>query len=168
MKVNEATAPYFLTSPTMHKDPLTPEQRATVEEAKKILARRFRKGSPLTSPYLTRDYLITHLAEIHHEVFGLLYLDNRHRVIADEVLFRGTIDGAAVYPREVVYECLKKNAAAVVLYHNHPSGDNEPSKADRNITDRIVDSLKAIDVRVLDHLVVGHNSAVSFAERGWI
>jgi DNA repair protein RadC len=152
----------------MHQDPLSPEQRRIVEEAKKILARRHRRGSSLTSPQLTRDYLRLHLNELDHEVFGILHLDNQHQILADEVLFRGTIDGSAVYPREVIHECLKKGSAAIVIYHNHPSGVAEPSQSDRRITEQLIDKLQAIDVRVLDHLVVGNPGIVSFAERGWI
>ena len=104
----------------------------------------------------------------HAEVFAVLFLDTRHRVIAFEVLFRGTVDGASVHPREVVRRALVHNAAAVIFAHNHPSGVAEPSRLDRAITDRLVDALSTVDVRVLDHLVVGDGETVSFAERGWL
>jgi len=101
-----------------------------------------------------------------YEVFAVLFLDNRHRVLAFEELFRGTIDGASVHPREVVRRALHYNAAALILAHNHPSGVSEPSSADRRITERLQAALALIDVRVLDHIVVGHGEFTSFAERG--
>jgi DNA repair protein RadC len=122
----------------------------------------------LTSPDLVRSYLHSLLLGVEHEVFGVLLLDNQNRICHEEVLFRGTIDGAAVYPREVVKLALQHNAAAVLFYHNHPSGVSEPSRADRHITDKLKSSLDLIDVRVLDHLVMGKGESVSFAERGWI
>ena len=102
------------------------------------------------------------------EVFACLYLDNRHRVLHFEELFRGTIDGASVHPREVVKAALHRNAAAVILAHNHPSGVAEPSAADRQITERLKSALQLVEIRVLDHLVVGDQDCVSFAERGWL
>lgn len=108
------------------------------------------------------------LAHLGHEVFSCLFLDTRHRLICYEALFRGTIDGAAVYPREIVKQALARNAAAVILGHNHPSGDCEPSEADRSITARVARALALIDVRLLDHIVVGREGHVSMAERGWI
>jgi DNA repair protein RadC len=143
---------------------------ATEEEilaaARTILARRVRRGRPLTSPRHTREYLRQELATLEHEVFAILFLDNRHRVIEFVPLFRGTVDGASVHPREVVKEALARNAAAVILAHNHPSGIAEPSQADELITQRVKDALALIDVRVLDHLVVTGDAIVSFAERG--
>jgi DNA repair protein RadC len=108
------------------------------------------------------------LADLGHEVFSCLFLDTRHRMIRHEALFRGTIDGAAVYPREIVKLALDCNAAAVILGHNHPSGDCEPSEADRNITVKISRALALVDIRLLDHLVVSREGHVSLAERGWI
>lgn len=108
------------------------------------------------------------LADLGHEVFSCLFLDTRHRMIRHEPLFRGTIDGAAVYPREIVKQALGCNAAAVILGHNHPSGDCEPSEADRNITVKIAKALALVDIRLLDHLVVSREGHVSLAERGWI
>jgi DNA repair protein RadC len=108
------------------------------------------------------------LANLGHEVFSCLYLDTRHRMISYEALFRGTIDGAAVYPREIVKQALRLNAAAVILGHNHPSGDLEPSEADRNITIRVAKALALVDIRLLDHLIVGRAGHVSLAERGVI
>jgi len=121
----------------------------------------------LTSPNDSRDYVKLQLAEYEHEVFAILFLDQRHHVIAFEELFRGTIDGASVYPREVVKEAIRHNAAAVIFAHNHPSGVAEPSLSDEKITTRLKSALELIDVRVLDHLIVGEE-VVSFAERGLI
>jgi DNA repair protein RadC len=108
------------------------------------------------------------LANLSHEVFSCLFLDTRHRMIAYEPLFRGTIDGAAVYPREIVKQALGCDAAAVILGHNHPSGDCEPSEADRSITIKVSKALALVDIRLLDHLVVSRFGHVSLAERGWI
>jgi DNA repair protein RadC len=137
-----------------------------LDAARTILARRIRRGAAISSPSATREFLKLQLADQGHEVFAILFLDNRHRLIEFVPLFRGTIDGASVYPREVVKEALSRNAAAVILAHNHPSGVAEPSQADELITHRIRDALALIDVRVLDHLVVTGDSIVSFAERG--
>lgn len=122
----------------------------------------------ITSPTLTKDYLMTHIGTLEHEVFTCIYLNNQNQVVATEELFRGTIDGSAVYPREVVKQCLKHNASAIIFAHNHPSGIADPSHADRAITERLKKALELIDVRVLDHLVVGKGYCESFAERGWI
>jgi len=139
-----------------------------IESAIKILESRISYSSaspPLTSPQASKDYVKLQLATFEHEVFACLFMDNRNRVITFEKLFRGTIDGASVYPREVVKACLRHNSAAVILAHNHPSGVAEPSVADERITKRLKDALALIDVRVLDHLIVGEE-VVSFAERG--
>ncbi len=132
------------------------------------LAELAARGPALTSPDATRAFLIAALGTSPYEVFCVLFLDNRHRLIAMTELFRGTIDGASVHPREVVREALSHNAAAAVLAHNHPSGIAEPSQADELITVRIKEALGLIDVRVLDHLIVGGSACVSFAERGLI
>lgn len=136
--------------------------------ANSILEARFKRSNYLTSPEVTREYLNTWLAQGERERFALILLDNQHGVIHCEVLFEGTIDGAAVYPREIVKTALSHNASAVVLAHNHPSGWPEPSQADKRITDRIVKALETVDIRVLDHLVIGSSYTVSFAERGLI
>jgi len=137
-----------------------------LDAARAILARGVRRGHALGSPRATREYLQLHLAPREHEIFAILFLDNRHRVIEFVPLFRGTIDGASVHPREVVKEALARNAAAVILAHNHPSGVAEPSAADELITTRLRDALALVDIRVLDHLVVTGDTVVSFAERG--
>lgn len=143
---------------------LTPEQ--IIQAAKVALARRCRRGTTFTSPDTVSDYLIVHYSERPSEVFSCLFLDNRHGLIAAEDLFHGTIDGASVHPREIVRRCLELNAAAVILAHNHPSGNVQPSQADHRITQRIKDTLALVDVRVLDHFVVGGGDAYSFAEHG--
>jgi DNA repair protein RadC len=139
--------------------------QAVLEMARRYLGESLQRGEPLTSPHLTRQFLSQKLRDYAHEVFAVLFLDQRHRVICFEELFRGTIDGASVYPREVVKQSLQHNAAAVIFAHNHPSGVAEPSQADQHITRRLQDALALIDVRVLDHFVVG-DEVVSFAERG--
>lgn len=136
-----------------------------ITAARSAINRRFRRGAALCSPAASQEFLRIRLSALEHEVFAALWLDNRHRVIAFEELFRGTIDGASVHPREVVKSALGHNAAACILAHNHPSGVSEPSRADQAITTRLKDALALIDVRVLDHIIVGETCA-SFAERG--
>ncbi|MBI3778949.1 MAG: DNA repair protein RadC, partial [Gammaproteobacteria bacterium] len=116
----------------------------------------------------TKDFLQAQLRDRKNEVFGVLFLDNRHRVLEFEELFQGTLNGTAVYPREVVKRALKHNAAAVILVHNHPSGVAEPSRADELLTTRLKEALTLVDIRLLDHLVVGDGEMVSFSERGLI
>jgi len=140
--------------------------RACLEIGRRYLEARLERGETLSSPELTRSYLAARLRGRRHEVFACLFLDNRHRLLAFEELFRGTIDGATVHPREVVVHALEVNAAAVILAHNHPSGVAEPSQADRALTRRLRDALALVDVRVLDHFIVGDGEATSFAERG--
>lgn len=137
-----------------------------ITAARTALSRRVRRGTCFTSPSSARDFLSIHLGSAEHEIFAALFLDTRHRLIEYREMFRGTIDGAAVYPREVVKEALSLNAAAIILAHNHPSGDPEPSEADRNITTRLSKALSLIDVRILDHLVIAGGEHISFAERG--
>lgn len=139
--------------------------QAVLEMAKRHLLEQLSRGDVLCSPAQTRQYLSAQLASFPHEVFACLFLDNRNRVISFEKMFYGTIDGASVYPREVVSMALKQNAAAVIFAHNHPSGVAEPSQADEQITQRLKDALALVDIRVLDHFVVG-DEVVSFAERG--
>ena len=122
-------------------------------------------GKPLSSPKKVRDFLTIKLAGLEHEVFACLFLDNKNKVIEFVEMFRGTIDGASVYPREVVKEALKHNAAVVIFAHNHPSGDPSPSDADIAITGRLKDALSLVDIRVNDHFIIG-KKIVSFAEKG--
>ena len=142
--------------------------QAALEMAKRHLAEELERGDALTNPQLTQRYLLSQLRDRSHEVFACLFLDNQHRVIRYQELFHGTLDGAAVYPREVVKQALSVSAAAVILAHNHPSGVAEPSRSARAITDRLTEALGFMDIRVLDHLVVGDGYCVSFAERGWL
>lgn len=144
----------------------TPDE--VMDQARQVLSRRVRRGTTFSSPGIARDYLRLMLGAREHEVFVVVTLDSQHRLIEVIEMFRGTIDAAAVYPREVVKEALVRNASTVILAHNHPSGVAEPSAADRVLTDRLKAALALVDVRVLDHLVVGGDTIVSFAERGWI
>jgi len=139
--------------------------QAVLEMGRRHLSEGLARGDALASPEDTRRFLAARLRDHPFEVFACLFLDNRHRVIAFEELFRGTIDGASVHPREVVRRALVHNAAALILAHNHPSGVAEPSRSDEAITRRLRDALALVDIRVLDHVVVG-DSLVSFAERG--
>jgi len=141
---------------------------AALELGRRYLESRLAKSDVLTSPGDTRRFLEARLKGKPHEVFACLYLDNRNRVICFEELFHGTIDGASVHPREVVRRALKHNAAAIIVTHNHPSGVAEPSRADRALTRRLQEAAALIDVRLLDHVVVGDGETVSFAERGWL
>ncbi|MCL4117276.1 UNVERIFIED_CONTAM: hypothetical protein GTU68_006044 [Idotea baltica] len=142
--------------------------QAVVEMTERYLFEKIEKEDALTSPEHTKRYLTRILRDRHREAFYVLFLDNQHRVLKGEVLFEGTIDSAAVYPREVVKRSIDYNAAAIILAHNHPSGVAEPSQADRRITKRISDAVELVDIRVLDHFVIGDGEIVSFAERGWI
>jgi DNA repair protein RadC len=141
---------------------------AALELARRCLGEQLTARAALTSPRDSAAFLKAQLAHKPYEVFACLFLDNRHRVLAFEELFRGTLDGASVHPREVVRASLKHNAAAVILAHNHPSGVAEPSAADRNITHQLRDALQLVGVRVLDHLVVGAGEPTSMAARGLI
>lgn len=134
--------------------------------AEKIVTKRFTRSNYLTSPDATREFLQIILAKEHRELFIVIFLDNQNGVLGYETLFQGTIDGAAIYPREIVKAVLDNNSASVILAHNHPSGTALPSEADKRITNRVIQALDTIDVRVLDHLVVGGIDIVSFAERG--
>jgi len=139
--------------------------RAVLEMARRHLYENIQRGDALCCPDDTRAYLRAQLQSCPHEVFACLFLDNRNRVLSFEKMFHGTIDGASVYPREVVRKAIEKNAAAVIFAHNHPSGVAEPSSADEQITRRLKDALSLVDVRVLDHMVIG-DEVISFAERG--
>jgi DNA repair protein RadC len=140
--------------------------QAALELARRHYRESLQVGPALESPETARGFLLAQLRDRPYEVFCCLHLDSRHRLIAFEELFRGTIDGASVHPREVVKAALARNASAVILAHNHPSGVAEPSQADELITARLRDALGLVDIRVLDHLVVGDGRCMSFAERG--
>lgn len=147
------------------------EENQIIEQALAIIDQRMKGRAKyevqFTKPQLVKDHAKLDLGMLEHEVFRMYILNNQHNLITAVDLFAGTIDGASVYPREVLKEVLKHNGAAVILAHNHPSGISTPSQADRAITKRLVDALGLIDVRVLDHIVVG-NDVESFAELGWI
>lgn len=141
----------------------------TIREALTLLERQLREpGASFTSSSSVRDWLRLQLATLEREEFTALFLDNQHRLIAHETLFTGTINHTQVYPREVVKAALKYNAAAMLVAHCHPSGHAEPSDSDRRITERLKQTLELVDIRLLDHLVVGVMDIVSFAERGWL
>lgn len=142
------------------------EKQSVIKLAMKVLAARHRAGRPLSSPSETRNYLRLRMGDYPNEVFGCLFLDSQHRIIAVRELFQGTLNASAVYPRVVVQKALELNAAATMFFHNHPSGVSEPSTADEAITHRLKEALALIDVRVLDHFVVAAGESVSFAERG--
>lgn len=146
---------------------MTPAQDKLIKRAVKILETSMRTNVvSMLNPATTQNYVKLSLANREHEVFGLLMLDSQHRLIVAKELFRGTIDGASVYPREVIKEVIAHNAAAVIFYHNHPSGIAEPSTADRQITRRLTEALQLIDIRVLDHIIAAGATHISFAERG--
>ena len=142
--------------------------QAVLEIARRHLGEALVQRQALRDPRDARRFLTAQLRDLDHEAFAALFLDSQHRVLAFEVLARGTIDAASVYPREVVKKALRHQSAALILAHNHPSGVAEPSAADRSLTTRLKDALALIDVRVLDHFVVGDCEPVSFAERGWL
>jgi DNA repair protein RadC len=142
--------------------------QAALELVRRHYAELMQAGPALANPRATREFLRVRLRDRDHEVFCCLFLDNRHRVISFDEVFRGTIDGASVHPRDIVKLALSRNAAAVILAHNHPSGVAEPSQADELITSRLREALALVDIRVLDHIVVGDGACVSFAERGLI
>lgn len=140
---------------------------ALISAALAELESRLRKpGAAFSTPGDAKSYVRLHLAEQEHESFCVMWLDHRNQLIAFEELFRGTVNGTAVYPREVVKRALQINAAAVILVHNHPSGVAEPSSADNVLTSRLKDALSIVEVRIIDHLVVGSHDVVSFSERG--
>ncbi|MFZ4834676.1 RadC family protein [Rouxiella sp. Mn2063] len=141
---------------------------AIFELSKRSYAGQLMRENPLLTPESTKRYLQNLLANREREVFLVLFLDNQHRVIRHEELFAGTISSVEIHPREIVRAAMKINATALILAHNHPSGRAEPSSADRRVTEQIIKVCQLLEIRVLDHLVVGHGEMVSFAERGWI
>ena len=140
--------------------------QAVLEMARRHFEEILQRGNALSSPDITRAYLSAHLRGYSYEVFACLFLDNQHRVIQLDEMFRGTLDSASVYPREVVKQALHHNAAAVIFAHNHPSGIAEPSQSDKLITDKLKQALGLFDIRVLDHFIVGDGQPYSFAEHG--
>ena len=142
--------------------------QAALELSKRYLAESMMETTVLDSPSVVRNYLHQSLKSERYEQFVLIHLDNQHRVLKQEVLFKGTIDSAAVYPRVVVDSVIKHNSAAVIFAHNHPSGVAEPSQADIQMTKKLKQALSLIDVRTLDHFIIGYQEVVSLAERGLI
>ena len=139
-----------------------------LEAARQAIEHKMQRGASFSSPVAVKEYLRAKLAGFEHEVFAVLFLDTHHCLIEYAEMFRGTIDSASVYPREVVKQALRLNAAAVIVSHNHPSGNPEPSAADRALTQRLKEALALVDVRILDHVIVAGGNTASFAERGLI
>ena len=160
LKASDTIGTYLVDSPVTENDIL--------QMAKQLASLSLREDRELTPPKEVFSHLQALLADYEHEVFDMLMPDSRHRVIAFGELFMGTLDGASVYPREVVKLALEHNAAALILVHNHPSGDPEPSMADRNLTTKLQDALNLVGVRTLDHIVVGDEGCVSLAELGYL
>ena len=162
--------PHHDSTELLVRDALGQYRQATGDEvlnaARQVIGRRVRRGTAMTSPQTVRDYLRTKLAVLEHEVFVALLLDSQHRLIEYIELFRGTLAQTSVYPREVVKVALARNAAAMILAHNHPSGVAEPSRADELLTQCLKQALSLVDVRVLDHYIVAGDETTSFAERG--
>ncbi len=156
----------------MKTNDLWPEQtdrdEQILEAAERILRRKMERQGKLTDPTSAASFLRAHCAYRDREIFGCIFLDTRHAILAIEDLFFGTIDAAEVHPREIVKRALLLNAAAVIVFHNHPSGNPEPSIADRAITARIKQALGTVELRLLDHIVVGVDGTVSLAMRGWV
>ncbi|MFC2993211.1 RadC family protein [Halomonas tibetensis] len=160
LTAGEVAGTYHITAP------VTEAELLGIAQA--FARRKLARGRKLTQPALVFEYLQVLFQGYEHEVFSALFLDTQHRLIHFEDLFRGTIDSASVYPREVVKKALAYNSAAVILVHNHPGGDPEPSDADRRITQRLKEALGLVEIRVIDHIVVGSEGCVSFAERGYL
>ncbi len=142
--------------------------QASLELSSRCLLESLKRDTVIDNPRTTRQFLMSRLRHLSHEVFAVMFLDNAHRLIEFEILFEGTINGASVYPRRVLERAIDWQAAAVIFAHNHPSGVAEPSQADQRITKTLIQALSLVDVRVLDHLIIGDSEAVSFAERGLI
>ena len=148
---------------------LAPSEQKTIRKALTLLARQLREpGASFTSTTAARDWLRLHMAGLEREAFVVLFLDNQNRLITHETLFIGTINHTQIHPREVVKSSLKHNAAATIVAHNHPSHEAEPSHADRQITTRLKQALDLVEIRLLDHWVIGGMAVVSFTERGWL
>ncbi|MBZ5875240.1 RadC family protein [Chromohalobacter israelensis] len=160
LSAGEVAGTYHITAPVTEAELLS--------IAKGMARRRLSRGRKISQPALAFEYLQVLMQDYEHEVFSAVFLDSQHRVIRFEELFRGTIDSASVYPREVVKQALACNAAAVILVHNHPSGDPEPSDTDRRITQRLKEALGLMEIRVIDHIVVGSEGCESFAELGYL
>lgn len=157
-----------LSAATSSVPELSPEDQRIVKRALSLLEKHLREpGAAFTSTHAVRDWLCLQMAGLEREVFKVMYLDNQHCLLECETLFTGTLNHTEVHPREVLKAALRHNAAAVIIAHNHPSGTTDISQADRHVTGRLKTALAIVDIRLLDHLVVG-NEVVSFAERGWL
>lgn len=143
-------------------------EKQILKAAKAILKKQFTKGKAFTNPNTVKNHLMFEYANYEHEVFICIFLGNQHRIIKEVEMFRGTIDSASIYPREVVKKALELNAAAVMFAHNHPSGISTPSHADKQITEKLKQALGLIDINVLDHFIIGGACIYSFAENGLI
>lgn len=161
-----ADGPLYVRGRRCRYRPATADQ--IVEAARQVVDQRMQRGTSFKDPTTARGYFQGKLAGLEREVFAAVFLDTRHRLIAFAELFHGTVDGAEVHPREVVRQALLHNAAAVIVAHNHPSGDVEPSAADRAVTLRLKQALALVDVRLLDHVIVGGPSSLAMAELGWV
>ncbi|BBP45105.1 DNA repair protein RadC [Thiosulfatimonas sediminis] len=159
-KAHDSQGHYQINQPVHSQD--------IIKMANYLTRQRLKKGTDLSSPEKSYDYLQTLLQNQEREVFGVILLDQQHRIIQYQELFQGTINQASVYPREIVKQALMNNAAAVILVHNHPSGDPTPSMADKQLTQIIKEALALVDIRTLDHLVVGHEGYRSLAKMGWL
>lgn len=169
VSVNSEDAPVYATDAANFSNLRSHAPRpAYVDQALKWLADQCRPGQHMSDPSVVRDYLRLHLGTAEREVFGMMLLDSHHRTIGFYDMFFGTLGQTSVHPREVVKLALSRNAAAVILYHNHPSGATDPSRADEGITQTLKNALGLIDVRVLDHFIVSSQGTTSFAERGLI
>ncbi len=151
----------------IHADYL-PDEQDILDQAERILRQRLERLGEISDPTDASHFLRMRLGGLDHEEFHVMFLDTHHRILAVEALARGTIDGAEVHPREVIRAAMRNNAAAVILSHNHPSGDPTPSAADRALTARLKHALDLVEVRLLDHIVVSAGSTVSLAARGWV
>lgn len=156
----------YVRSPTRSYKVASGDQILTAARA--VVGERMQRGTSFLDPATARQFFRDKLAGLDQEVFAGVFLDTRHRLIEYAELFRGTIDGAEVYPREVVRHAIRCNAAAVIVAHNHPSGMPEPSAADRAVTARLKQALALVDIRLLDHIVVGGLQTVALTERGWV
>lgn len=165
-RARERLARYGSLSACTLTDAATPEAAAALELSRRVLREKLERSSALCSPQAVRDYLRLKLQDKPHEIFVAVFLDAQNRVLAVDELFRGTLTQTSVYPREVVKAALRHNAAAVILAHNHPSGIAEPSRSDEALTQALKQALALVDVKVLDHFVIGAGAAMSFAERG--
>lgn len=146
----------------------TDSEEQILEAAERILKRRLLRVGKISEPMDASKYLRAHCAHLSHEVFGCIFLDTRHNIIACEDMFRGSIDQAEVHPREVAKRALELDAACIIVYHNHPSGSLQESASDRAVTARLKSALSILDIRLLDHILVSAEGAVSFASRGWV